>query len=397
MLVTSVMPQIVAQLESVETFGSSTSETDVGSIRVAQVTSARFLKGVQEIAVAEDLVPVFSDLLAMAFGDNFAVNEDGKWTLVLPDKLRTGADSRAIVIAFKGMTEIIPALKSKKRKAPDERADLEVNNGLTNEALMDSFPHMGNVSEEHLRGLMKDLCMDPPSLRDQQKLKDAAAEIAAGTAPKSLHGTASGTQSLIGLDALFSHNNADRTLAINSDNQIVSRTSGSQDNRFIWNTKANTLIESLPPNSEIRKRAIIYRDSFGLIGEYFPWPMVMEFDGQLRELIASGAPVDINMNSIHSLFLLQNAAKSQFSSGAHEPASEFKRQLKRQVTEKQDFKKRGPDFSARSKSKGFCDYFNKSKPEGGHMCRKQNCQFAHKCALCSNSGHGAYACTKSNK
>jgi hypothetical protein len=76
MLVTSVMPQIVAQLESVETFGSSTSETDVGSIRVAQVTSARFLKGVQGIAVAEDLVPVFSGLLAMAFGDNFNVSTD---------------------------------------------------------------------------------------------------------------------------------------------------------------------------------------------------------------------------------------------------------------------------------------------------------------------------------
>ena len=76
MLVNTVLPQIVAQLESVSTFGSTTSETDVGSIKVAQVTYDRFLRNVHEIAIAEDLIPVFSDLLAMAFGDNFNVSTD---------------------------------------------------------------------------------------------------------------------------------------------------------------------------------------------------------------------------------------------------------------------------------------------------------------------------------
>ena len=85
MLVNTVLPQIVAQIESVSTFGSSTSATDVGSIQVAQITCARFLKGVHEIAVAEDLVPVISEVLAMAFGENFNVSTDDAWTLTLPN------------------------------------------------------------------------------------------------------------------------------------------------------------------------------------------------------------------------------------------------------------------------------------------------------------------------
>ena len=125
------------------------------------------------------------------------------------------------------------------------------------------------------------------------------------------------------------------------------------------------------------------------MGEYFPWPTVMTFDTHFRELISSGAPVDLSAHSIHSLFLLQNAAKSQYSSGEHEPASVFKRQRA-----EKDFKKSRPDYSSKSKSKGFCTYFQKSNPEGGHKCRKQNCQFAHKCAKCSDPGHGAYACKK---
>jgi hypothetical protein len=42
---------------------------------------------------------------------------------------------------------------------------------------------------------------------------------------------------------------------------------------------------------------------------------------RFRRLISSDAPVDLSMNSLDSLFLLQNAAKSHFPSGNHEPAS----------------------------------------------------------------------------
>ena len=76
-----------------------------------------------EIAIAEDLVPVFSDLLAMAFGDDSNVSTDDTWTLTLPTRFKTGADSITVVIALRTMTDIISALKSKKRKAP-ERGDL---------------------------------------------------------------------------------------------------------------------------------------------------------------------------------------------------------------------------------------------------------------------------------
>ena len=85
------------------------------------------------------------------------------------------------------------------------------------------------------------------------------------------------------------------------------------------------------------------------------------FDGQFRELISSGAPVDLSMNAIHSLFLLQNAAKSQYSSGGHEPASVSKRQR----VEKPDLKKSHPDYSSKSKSKGFAiTSINRTLKEG---------------------------------
>ena len=134
MLVNTVLPQIVAHIESVSTFGSTTSEADVGSIKVAQVTCDRFLKGVHEIAVAENIVPVISELLEDAFGDNFNVTVDDEWTLTLPTRFRTGADSIDVVIALGSMTNIISELKSKKRKAP-ERGDLDVNVGITNETV----------------------------------------------------------------------------------------------------------------------------------------------------------------------------------------------------------------------------------------------------------------------
>jgi len=76
---------------------------DVGSIKVARVTCDRFLRNVHEIAIAEDLIPVFSGLLAMAF-----------------ETTSTSAT--------------ISALESKKRKA-QERVD-DVNVGFTNETLI---------------------------------------------------------------------------------------------------------------------------------------------------------------------------------------------------------------------------------------------------------------------
>ena len=39
--------------------------------------------------------------------------------------------------------------------------------------------------------------------------------------------------------------------------------------------------------------------------------------------------VDLSMNSLDSLFLLQNAAKSHFPSGSHEPASVKRRRVER--------------------------------------------------------------------
>ena len=157
MLVNTVLPQIVAQIESVSTFGSTTSDTDVGSIKVAQVTCDRFLKGVHEIAVAENLLPVISELLEDAFGDNFDVTINDEWTLTLPTRFKTGADSIAVVIALRTVTSFISALSSKKRKAP-ERGDLDVNVGITNETLMhDSFPHTGDTSEERIRMIRRQL------------------------------------------------------------------------------------------------------------------------------------------------------------------------------------------------------------------------------------------------
>ena len=99
------------------------------------------------------------------------------------------------------------------------------------------------------------------------------------------------------------------------------------------------------------------------------------------------------MTSIYSLFLLHNAAKSQYQSGEHEPASAYKR-LRGETKSDYSTKKAFPDYSAEIKSRGFCTYFQKSNPEGGNKCRKQNCQFLHKCAKCSDPGHGAYACKK---
>jgi hypothetical protein len=292
------------------------------------------------------------------------------------------------------LAEIASVLKSKKCKAPEREEDGK-RTSLNNEERISAFPTLVGVSDEDkIRNMMKGLNVDPSSLRDQQQLKDAAAAIASGTDPKQLHTTASGEpRDISGLNNLFAKNHSDRELCVTGDGQIVSRTMGSPDNRFLWTMKANGLIDSLPHNSEARKKAIIYRDSFGLMGEYFSWETVMSFDSHFRELIASGAPVDLTMNSIHSLFLLQNAAKTQFKSGEHEPASANKR-FRGENQSDYSLTRASQDYSAKTKSKGYCTYFQKSNPEGGHKCRKQNCQFLHKCAKCSDSGHGAYACKK---
>ena len=391
LLVRTVLPQIAAQLESVETFGEIVDSRDVESIQGAQKTCDRFLKGIHAVAVTEKMDADVKELILLAVGDAFD-DSDGEWSWKFPDTFRTPAQLKMTLLALGGLSECVETLKGKKRKAP-EREEGEHNDSLNNESLLQSFPGMTPGAEdpsEKVRVMMKDLSMDPASLRDQTQLKDAAAALAAGTTPSALHKTASGAHDLAGLDSLFNPSNGERALAISENGQLVTRTSGNQDNRYLWNLKLNGMIEEMPRNCEARRKAIVYRDSFGLMGQYFPWEIVMSFDTHFRELISTGAPVEISAHSIHSLFLLQQSARSFHSSGDYEPASISKRQR----AEKDFTKKVRPDYNSKSKSKGFCTYFQKSNPEGGHKCRKQNCQFPHKCAKCSDSGHGAYACKK---
>ena len=302
LLISSVLPQIVAQLGSVLTFGDETVSSDIESVKAAQKTCDRFLNGIREVAVAEKMETTVRDLIALVVGDEFDFSTADVWSWRFPTIIRTSSDLQIILrLALGGLPEVISVLKSKKRKAP-ERDEDEANKSLTNEMLLSAFPQMeGSADTDKLREMMKNLKMDPSNLREQQHLKDAAAAIAAGTDPKQLHKTASGAQDLAGLNRLFTPNSQDRELAINEDGQIVARTSGNSDNRYLWNLKINGLIESMPRDSESRKKAMVYRDSFGPMGEYFPWPTVMTFDTHFRELISSGAVRLCMRQSLHGV------------------------------------------------------------------------------------------------
>jgi hypothetical protein len=394
MIVNYVLPQVAAQIGEVSTFGKETSPLDLSRITAAQKSCDRFLAGLQSIAVEEMMTNAVLVFVELVIGEDFQPDKDGVWSWEFPNVLGSTSDLAVILLALGGLANVAPVLESKKRKAPEPEED-KPRTSLNNEALLDAFPTLvGATDEDKIRNMMKSLDVNPASLRDQQQLKDAASAIASGTDPKQLHTTASGEpRDISGLNNLFRKNTSDlQQLHVTGDGQIVSRTMGSPDNRFLWTMKANQLIDSLPRHSEARKKAIIYRDSFGLMGEYFSWETVMAFDSHFRELIASGAPVDLTMNSIHSLFLLQHAARTQNKSGDYEPATANKRFR----GEQSDYSmtRASQDYGAKTKSKGYCTYFQKSNPEGGHKCRKQNCQFLHKCTKCSESGHGAYACKK---
>ena len=110
---------------------------------------------------------------------------------------------------------------------------------------------------------------------------------------------------------------------------------------------------------------------------------------RFRKLVSSGAPVDLSMNSSHSLFLLQNAAKSRFSSGSHEPASIFKRHR----VERTDLKIRALTMVSSPSQGFFCKYFDESKAPKEGICVASRTANSRTNAYCV--AHGAYACAKS--
>jgi hypothetical protein len=133
LLVKTVLPQIAAQLESVETFGEIVNSQDVESIQIAQKTCDRFLKGIHAIAVTEKLDTDVKELILLVVGDAFD-DSDGEWSWKFPTTFRTPAHLKTTLLALDGLSECVATLKSKKRKVP-EREDGEHNTSLNNESL----------------------------------------------------------------------------------------------------------------------------------------------------------------------------------------------------------------------------------------------------------------------
>ena len=63
LLISYVLPQVVAQLGSVLTFGDETISSDIESVKAAQKTCDRFLNGIREVAVAEKMETSVRDLI----------------------------------------------------------------------------------------------------------------------------------------------------------------------------------------------------------------------------------------------------------------------------------------------------------------------------------------------
>ena len=105
MLVGSVLPQIVAQIGSVVTFGEDTVSLDVDSIQVAQKICDRFLKGIREIAVAEKLETTVCELIQLVVGEDFDSSTEDVWSWKFPTIIRTSADLKIILPALGGLPD----------------------------------------------------------------------------------------------------------------------------------------------------------------------------------------------------------------------------------------------------------------------------------------------------
>ena len=106
LLVKTVMPQIAAQLESVETFGDFVNSQDVESIQSAQKTCDRFLKGIHAVAVTEKVDTDVKELIVLAVGDAFD-DSDGEWSWKFPTTFRNPAHLKTTLLALDGLSDML--------------------------------------------------------------------------------------------------------------------------------------------------------------------------------------------------------------------------------------------------------------------------------------------------